>query len=248
VYWNEHLADLHGRKKRVLGVGGLAATLGLVTLGFASVYREGFETVLFVQAIVLEAGTLPVLAGVAVGAAATAVVGVLTITLQQKLPNKKMLIGSGLLIVWVLVVMVGTTVQALQVAGWVPVTPVDELRLPYWSASGSGSIPTGASAARRSAWQALPDLRAGEKQGALPLRPRPASAEHPPLEAGAQAGSRTGRQPLPLRGRRLLRPARGASHRGDQTRRRCIRPRQHRDDVQAPSLPGGARRADARNL
>jgi high-affinity iron transporter len=142
VYWNEHLADLHGRKKRVLGVGGLAATFGLVTLGFASVYREGFETVLFVQAIVLEAGTLPVLAGVAVGAAATAVVGVLTITLQQKLPHKKMLIGSGLLIVWVLVVMVGTTVQALQVAGWVPVTPVDELRLPYWVGLWFGVYPT----------------------------------------------------------------------------------------------------------
>jgi high-affinity iron transporter len=116
--------------------------LGLVTLGFASVYREGFETVLFVQALVLEAGTLPVLAGVAVGAAATAVVGVLTITLQQKLPHKKMLIGSGLLIVWVLVVMVGTTVQALQVAGWVPVTPVDELRLPYWVGLWFGVYPT----------------------------------------------------------------------------------------------------------
>ncbi len=142
VYWTEHLAGLHGRKKRALGVGGVATTLGLVTLGFASVYREGFETVLFVQTLVLEAGILPVLGGVALGLAATAAVGVLTIALQRKLPHKKMLIGSGLMIVWVLVVMVGTTVQALQVAGWVPVTPVEGLQLPYWAGLWFGLFPT----------------------------------------------------------------------------------------------------------
>ena len=36
-------------------------------LGFSSVYREGFETVLFLQAIVLEAGAGAVLLGVALG-------------------------------------------------------------------------------------------------------------------------------------------------------------------------------------
>ena len=59
VYWNEHLAELHGRKRRILGIGvGVAAAqlVGLAMLGFSSVYREGFETVLFLQAIVLEAG------------------------------------------------------------------------------------------------------------------------------------------------------------------------------------------------
>jgi hypothetical protein len=58
VYWNEHLAELHGKKKKILGIGvGLAAAqmIGLAMLGFSSVYREGFETVLFLQAIVLEA-------------------------------------------------------------------------------------------------------------------------------------------------------------------------------------------------
>jgi high-affinity iron transporter len=53
-----------------------------------------------------------------------------------------MLIGSGVLIVWVLVVMVGTTVQALQVAGWVPVTPIEGLRLPYWAGLWLGVYPT----------------------------------------------------------------------------------------------------------
>jgi high-affinity iron transporter len=142
VYWTEHLSSLHGRKRRAIGVGGVATTVGLVTLGFASVYREGFETVLFVQTLVLEAGLLPVLGGVALGLAGTAAVGVLTIALQRKLPHKRMLMASGLLIVWVLVVMVGTTVQTLQVAGWVPVTPVEGLQLPYWSGLWFGVYPT----------------------------------------------------------------------------------------------------------
>jgi high-affinity iron transporter len=145
VYWNEHLAGLHGRKKRILGIGvGVAAAqlIGLAMLGFSSVYREGFETVLFLQAIVLEAGAGTVLAGVAVGLAATLAVGVATIRLQRKLPHKKMLIATGLLILWVLVVMVGTTVQTLQVVGWVPVTPVEGLRLPYWAGLWFGIFPT----------------------------------------------------------------------------------------------------------
>ncbi len=144
VYWTEHLSELHGRKKRLIGATGVAAApvVGLAALGFSSVYREGFETVLFLQAIVLEAGIPTVLAGVAIGGAATFAVGVLTIALQQKLPHKKMLMATGLLILWVLVVMVGTTVQTLQVAGWIPVTPVEGLRLPYWAGLWLGIFPT----------------------------------------------------------------------------------------------------------
>jgi len=122
VYWQENLQDLHRKKKRVLAgasVGILSAqALGLVALGFSSVYREGFETVLFLQALtleagamtVLEAGTPTVLVGVLVGLAATALVGVGAFTLQQHLPYKRMLILTGVMVAWVLVVLVGTTV------------------------------------------------------------------------------------------------------------------------------------------
>ena len=50
--------------------------------------------------------------------------------------------ATGLLILWVLVVMVGTTVQTLQVVGWVSVTPVEGLRLPYWAGLWLGIFPT----------------------------------------------------------------------------------------------------------
>jgi high-affinity iron transporter len=145
VYWGEHLAGLHSRKKKIIGFGvgaAVAQIVGLVMLGFTSVYREGFETVLFLQAIVLEAGAGIVLIGVAIGLAATLAVGYLTIKLQRRLPHKKMLIATGLLILWVLVIMVGTTVQTLQVVGWIPVTPIEGLRTPYWAGLWFGVFPT----------------------------------------------------------------------------------------------------------
>jgi high-affinity iron transporter len=146
VYWNEHLAGLHGRKKKILGAGlvGAAAAqlLALAALGFSSVYREGFETVLFLQALVLEAGLPDVLLGVAVGLVGVSLVGVLTITLGRKLPHKRLLVMTGGLILVVLAVMVGTTVQTLQVVGWVPVTPIDGLQLPYWAGLWLGLYPT----------------------------------------------------------------------------------------------------------
>jgi high-affinity iron transporter len=146
VYWNEHLAGLHSRKQRILrspatGIVG-AQMLALAALGFTSVYREGFETVLFLQAIVLEAGVLDVLLGVLVGLVGVVGVGLLTIAFQRKLPHKRMLVVTGLLILGVLVVMVGSTVQTLQVVGWIPVHPVEGLSLPYWAGLWLGVFPT----------------------------------------------------------------------------------------------------------
>ena len=60
VYWSEHLAGpARQEEDAAAGRRALAAAaqvIGLAMLGFTSVYREGFETVLFLQAIVLEAG------------------------------------------------------------------------------------------------------------------------------------------------------------------------------------------------
>jgi high-affinity iron transporter len=145
TYWTGHLAGLHGRKRALLGRDGqtaLAQLAGLVLLGFTSVYREGFETTLFLQTLVLDAGTLHVLLGVLVGLAATLAVGVLALRLQRKLSYKRMLVVTGVLVTWVLVTMVGTTVQALQVVGWAPVTPIEGLRVPYWVGLWFGIFPT----------------------------------------------------------------------------------------------------------
>jgi high-affinity iron transporter len=146
MYWQENLQGLHRRKRRVLQGAGLslaaAQLVGLVLLGFSSVYREGFETVIFLQAMTLEAGAWTVLQGVALGLAGVVAVYVLVIALERKLPHKKMLVATGVLITAVLVVMVGTTVQTLQAVGWLPVTPIEGLELPYWSGLWFGLYPT----------------------------------------------------------------------------------------------------------
>src|SRR3954454_22954765 len=75
VYWSEWIGRHHRQRRKLLAQTGLAATAGLVALGFTSVYREGFEVVLFLQTLELQAGTSTVLEGVAIGLSATAVVG-----------------------------------------------------------------------------------------------------------------------------------------------------------------------------
>src|SRR5215218_2347322 len=107
VYWSEWIGKHHRQKRKLLAQTGLAATAGLVLLGFTSVYREGFETVLFLQNLELKSGSATVLEGVGLGLAATTVVGVLTFWLHTKLPYKKMLILTGALVAMVLVVMTG---------------------------------------------------------------------------------------------------------------------------------------------
>jgi len=82
---------------------------------------------------VLDAGTWTVLKGVALGLAGVAVVGALVFFMQAKLPHKKMLIVTGFMIAFVLVTMVGNTVHVLQVVGWMPITPIENLVLPYWT-------------------------------------------------------------------------------------------------------------------
>jgi high-affinity iron transporter len=119
-----------------------AQVLGLAFLGFTSVYREGFETVLFLQAMTLEAGAFTVLQGVALGLAGVVGVYFLVVKLERKLPHKKLLIATGILITGVLVVMVGTTVQTMQKVGWIGVTPIEGLELPYWAGLWFGFFPT----------------------------------------------------------------------------------------------------------
>jgi high-affinity iron transporter len=121
IYWTGWIAA-HNRKRRELTDGGTGsrALLGLAVLGFTAVYREGFEIVLFLQNLRIKAGSQTVLEGVALGVGLTVAVGVLTFVLQQRLPYKRMLVATGVLLGFVLLVMVGESVQELQLAGWLP--------------------------------------------------------------------------------------------------------------------------------
>jgi high-affinity iron transporter len=120
VYWSEWIGRHHRRRRTLLARTGLGATVGLVALGFTSVYREGFEVVLFLQNLQLQDGTGTVLEGVGIGLIATAVVGVLTFWLHARLPYRRMLILTGVLVGVVLVVMIGGTALSFVELGWLP--------------------------------------------------------------------------------------------------------------------------------
>jgi high-affinity iron transporter len=127
VYWSEWIARFNRRRRRLERWDGLGfvsgQVIGFMLLGLSSVYREGLETVLFLQALQTSAGTGATALGAGIGLAATLVVGTITFKLQRKLPFKRMLILTGVLIALVLAVMVGTTVHNLQGIGWLPMTP-----------------------------------------------------------------------------------------------------------------------------
>ncbi len=106
------------------------------------VFREGLETILVFAAVtasfrgantaykrpVVLGGALGLLATVgtwfAVGSLYTAAVGVLTFSLHQKLPYKRLLIVTGGMLLLVLVVTVGEEVNEMQLAGWIGTTPL----------------------------------------------------------------------------------------------------------------------------
>src|SRR4051794_23957358 len=131
VYWSEWIGRHHRQRRKLLMRSGTAATIGLVALGFTSVYREGFEVVLFLQSLELKAGSSVVLEGVALGLLGTAAVGVLTFWLQHKLPYKKILVATGVLAGGVLAVMIGGTAQTSPARGWLPKAPTP-FELPGW--------------------------------------------------------------------------------------------------------------------
>jgi high-affinity iron transporter len=142
VYWTGWIAHHHRRRRTLLASeGGRAVTIGLLALGFTAVYREGFEVVLFLQALRLKYGSTVVLEGVAVGLVFTAAVGVLTFAAHRRLPYKRMLVLTGATIGLVLVVMVGESAQELQLAGWLPTTQLG-ITLPGWVGTWFALFPT----------------------------------------------------------------------------------------------------------
>jgi high-affinity iron transporter len=135
IYWTGWIQSRNRRRKRILENAGLdrrrATMLGLVALGVTSVYREGFEVVLFLQNLRLSYGAATVLEGAAIGLALTLLVGALTFLAHRKLHYKKMLVLTGVMLGVVLIVMVGESVQEMQLAGWLPTTAVP-LAIPGW--------------------------------------------------------------------------------------------------------------------
>jgi high-affinity iron transporter len=135
VYWTGWI-KLHNRRRQSLmsddsGTHARRLLFGLAVLGFTSIYREGFEVVLFLQNLRLTFGTSVVLEGVVLGLLFTGAVGVMTFKLHSKLPYKRMLIITGVMLLVVLLVMVGEEINEMQLAGWIGTTSIG-FSLPGW--------------------------------------------------------------------------------------------------------------------
>jgi high-affinity iron transporter len=140
----EHRRRMEFMRARVAGAMAAGTTAAFVGLGFTAVFREGFETVLFYQALALFAQGL--ILWVVLGAVAAAIalsgVGYAILRLGKQLPLKPMLVtGAGILLL-LSVAFVGNAVRSLQSADLVAATPVSWPRLPVFLAELTGIHPT----------------------------------------------------------------------------------------------------------
>jgi len=150
VYWGGWIG-LHNRKKKDLlnkasdsRITEARLLWGLGLLGFASLYREGFEVVLFLQGYYLQMGGAIVLGGALLGLLLSGFVAVLTFVAHSRLPYRKLMIATGVMLGFVLLVMVGEQAQEMQLANWIPTTKIGALEdiIPDWMGVWFAAYPT----------------------------------------------------------------------------------------------------------
>jgi high-affinity iron transporter len=150
IYWGGWIRAHNRRRKNLLTNGAEANASqtrliwGLILLGFTSLYREGFEVVLFLQTYHLRLGGGVVLKGTLLGLGLSGLVAILTFVMQQRLPYRNMLVTTGVLLGGVLLVMVGEQAQEMQLAHWISTTPVPWLvsLIPDWAGLWFAIFPT----------------------------------------------------------------------------------------------------------
>jgi high-affinity iron transporter len=149
IYWGDWIRAHNRRKRALFAISNGESSRqplfwGLILLGFTSLYREGFEVVLFLQSYNLRLGGSVVLKGTLLGLLLSGMVAVLTFVLQHHLPYRKMLITTGILLGVVLEVMVGEQAQEMQLVHWISRTDISWLAnvIPNWMGMWFAVFPT----------------------------------------------------------------------------------------------------------
>jgi high-affinity iron transporter len=140
----EHRRRMEFMRARVASAMAAGTALAFAGLGFTAVFREGFETVLFYQALALFAQGLGLWVALGAGAAAIALgaAGYAILGLGKKLPLKPMLITGASVLLLLSVAFTGNAVRSLQSADLLPANPVSSPRLPVFLAELTGIHPT----------------------------------------------------------------------------------------------------------
>ena len=130
---------------KVWAAGASGSALALAGVGFTAVFREGFETVLFYQALLFVTKGLEVWVALGAAVAATILVGVAIAIFRagRRVPTKQFLgIAVGLLMA-LSVAFLGNAIRGLQKAAVLTVTVIDGApRLPIFLAELTGYHPT----------------------------------------------------------------------------------------------------------
>lgn len=110
------------------------SAFAMMILAFAAVYREGFETVLFYQALAFDASMAAVVSGFLPGLVLITLIGVLIIRAGTRLPLKQMFGVTNAVLVYLSFVFVGKGLYNLHEAGvfaarQLPLPDVQALRL-----------------------------------------------------------------------------------------------------------------------
>jgi high-affinity iron transporter len=153
----EHRRRQEFMRARVASAIAAGTTVAFAGLGFTAVFREGFETVLFYQALALYAEGLGlwVALGAVAAAAALGGVGYAVLRLGKQLPLKPMLTTGASILLLLSVAFAGNAVRSLQSADMLGATPVDWPRLPVFLAELTGIHPTSEGLAVQAAMVAL---------------------------------------------------------------------------------------------
>jgi high-affinity iron transporter len=142
----EHRRRMEFMRARVASALAAGTGAAFAGLGFTAIYREGFETVLFYQALALFAQglTLWIVLGAVTAALALGVVAYAVLGLGRRLPVKPMLIIGASILLLLSVAFAGNAVRSLQSADVVAATPVHAgwARPPVLVAEMTGIHPT----------------------------------------------------------------------------------------------------------
>ncbi len=143
VYWVGWNSKLRSLSKSAQDVSSTRwEWIALLGVGFLTVYREGFEMALFLQSLLLEGSKFSVFIGSVVAVAFLILLGALTFRYGVKLPYRKLMVLTGLLVVSIMTTFLGSTVRLFQTVNWMPIHPIYSLHFPNWMGLWLGLYPS----------------------------------------------------------------------------------------------------------
>ena len=176
----EHRRWMEFMKAKVWAAATTGSTLALAGVGFTAVFREGFETTLFFQALISFAqGLIPyVVIGSLAGVAVLGVIGWIIFKAGRKIPVRTFLTTAVLLVMFLSVAFVGNAVRGFQEATYLPITHIESLPdLPIFVAQLTGWYPTRETILAQAALTLVYVLGALWTFVILPRRERPVGEE-----------------------------------------------------------------------